>query len=160
MNMGAEGSEADMATSGLHTEDDQAVCRVYDAYIKVVLKNKSRNLKRDYYRRKKRSAQWTQWQDDMQNANTQSVALTQCDQLQVLELTCKINNDALYAAMHGLEPRKGATIILEYWYGWTDAECAKYFHVATRTVCKWRHAALSQLYQQMIREGIHETRCK
>lgn len=145
------GSEADLAASSPLELDDNTICNVYDTYIKKVARNRSRNGKRDYYRRQTHGFSLLPQEMIDSLSRPENYAFSQVGTLEVKGFSCQIRNDMLYSAMRELEPQKLLILILFYWYCWTDAECAKFCNIATRTACKWRHTALSQLQKRMKR---------
>ncbi|MEF9839335.1 MAG: sigma-70 family RNA polymerase sigma factor [Lachnospiraceae bacterium] len=58
---------------------------------------------------------------------------------------CNICDASLYFAMKALSPKKRTTLIMNFWYGMTDVEVARYFGVSTRTIYNWRRDAFKRI---------------
>ena len=143
-----------MATPSPLEFGKEAISNVYDAYAKVVINNRGDNEARDYYRRNKRvfipSEQQLVWFLNLPSDERFENAVM----LQIKEVACKIQNEALYSALRSIDPNKALTLVLRFWYGYTDAQSARYLHVATRTICKWRNKALRDIRKLMRKREI------
>lgn len=117
---------------------------VFEAYAKKVIRNYSRNLHRDFFRRHKR--------EYMESLTDQSLPVA--DQYSWNQHSIVIDNrvyhiqsDALYDGLMRLPQHKREGLILHYWELQTDEELGERFGVTSRTIRRWRRQSLEDIQQ-------------
>lgn len=133
---------------------DDELCSVFDAYIKVVLKNRSRNAVRSYRRRMKYEVLAADV-DLFPNAAAHEEMNTCLDRntIHAAGTTCVIDNDVLYYALCQLDQHHLLPLLLKYWLQWNDEKSAKYCGVTVNAIRKRRKTALTQLRRLLKEPG-------
>ncbi len=133
---------------------DDDLCAMFDAYIKVVLKNRSRNAVRSYRRQMKHEVLAADI-ERFQSTAVQEELNTCLDRntIYVAGTTCVVDNDALYCALCQLEQHHLLPLLLKYWLQWKDENSAEYCGVTVNAIRKRRQTALVQLRRSLKEQG-------
>lgn len=132
-------------------DEDCDVVALYDSFIKKVLRNRSRTLKKRCYRH----AQYGRSVAVQLFSNRILNAQQTCEKniLLIDGVTIQIENDALYEALLTLPEQYLLVIVLTFWFEWSSNALAERFHVTDRTIRNWREKALTELQRQLKGEG-------
>ena len=135
-------------------KEEHEVIALYDSFIKKVLKNRSRTLKKRYYHQAQCGELATIQLFCRQNNSLQPTYENEI--LLVDGLPIHIESNALYEALLTLPEQHLLVIMLTFWFEWSTTELAKRFHVTDRTIRNWREKALSELQKQLDRDDISD----
>lgn len=130
-------------------KEDWDVIALYDSFIKKVLRNRSRTLKKRKYR-------YTRCRTEIREFSSQAFNLQQTCESNALFIdgvTIQIENDALYEALLTLPKQHFLVIVLTFWFEYSSNALATRFHVTDRTIRNWREKALTELQKQLKGEG-------
>ena len=132
-------------------DEDWNVVALYDSFIKKVLKNRSRTLKKRCYRHAQYNKLIT-----VQLFQNRTSSLSQTCENNVLFIdgvTIQIENDALYEALLTLPEQYFLVIMLTFWFEYSSNALATRFHVTDRTIRNWREKALTELQRRLKGDG-------
>ena len=130
------------------------IASLYDSYIKAVLKNRSRSLKRQYYKH----VNCNRLMEEMQDRTAQSVEVENKNVIAIREFRCEVSDDDMYQALITLPEKLLLTIIQWYWYAEKTQAIARYFRVSSRTILNWHDRAITLLRESLREvESFHET---
>lgn len=130
------------------------IASLYDNYIKASLKNRSRSLKRQYYRQ----VNCNMLAAEMQSGMTQFVEDESKNVIVAQGFKCEVSDDDMYQALISLPEKLLVIIILWYWYAWDTKSIARYFDVTSRTILNWHDRAITILRESLREvESFHET---
>lgn len=135
-------------------EMEKRLCAMFDFFCKTVIRNYSRNLKRDAVNQKKHlttvpsSAKYLQCYSIHKDAypSEQNV-------FYVKKQPFIIENETLYLALKSLPENQRNVLLLDYWLKLTDKEIAKRLEVTRRTVYNWRNSAFSKIREYYEKHG-------
>ena len=122
----------------------ERACAMFDSFCKAVIRNASRNLKRDYVYRRKREITGVDetWLDAGECSDTYP-----CEDLYLRAgaFSCSISNEKLYQAILSLPEQQRIVLILDFWCEWPDTQISKYLGVTARTVYNLRQRAFKAI---------------
>lgn len=128
-------------------DEEWSVVALYDSFIKKVLKNRSRTLKKRSYRHAQYNKLVTAqlFQDE-----TSLLKKTFENNVLFIDGTAiQIENDALYEALLMLPKQHFLVIVLTFWFECSSNTLAARFHVTDRTIRNWREKALTELQRRL-----------
>lgn len=123
---------------------------VFEAYAKKVIRNYSRNLRRNFFRRHKRECVETFTE---QNPPVADQYFWDQHRIVIDNSVYHIHYDALYDGLMQLPQHKREGIILHYWELETDEELGERFGVTSRTIRRWRRQSLEDIQRFIGRES-------
>ncbi|SHK43165.1 sigma-70 family RNA polymerase sigma factor [Hespellia stercorisuis] len=120
---------------------------MFDSFSKVVLKNELLDLLRKRKNDYKESVASEKTQYLFEQQEYVDTYPSDSFYLEGIEKTyhCNIYDARLYYAMKELPLKKRTMLIMNYWYGLTDVEIARYFEVSTKTIYNWRRNAFKRI---------------
>ena len=129
--------------------DKSCRIKIFDCFVKTVMRNEYRDAAAEKKRIQNREAK----PDLMNVPEIEDVYPSEHFILDNEKYPCLIASDWLYDAMLELPKTQRETLILEFWYGYGDQEIAAYFHVALRTIYNWRQKAFTAIRKYYERNG-------
>lgn len=122
----------------------ERACAMFDSFCKSVIRNASRNLKRDFAYRRKREITGAEetWLDAKECSDTYP-----CEDFHLREGTfsCCLSNEKLYQAILSLPEQQRIVLILDFWCEWPDTQISNYLGVTARTVYNLRQRAFKAI---------------
>ena len=129
--------------------DKSCRIKIFDCFVKTVMRNEYRDAAAEKKRIQNREAK----PDLMNVPEIEDVYPSEHFILDNEKYPCLIASDWLYDAMLELPKTQRETLILEFWYGYGDQEIAAYFHVTLRTIYNWRQKAFTAIRKYYERNG-------
>lgn len=118
----------------------ERVCAMFDSYCKAVIRNASKNLKRDFASRKKHEAVEL-GEEQLSLYGCADTYPSEQPKLCAGAFSCLVSNEKLFEAMISIPERQRIVLILDFWYEWSDTRISKYLGVTERTVYNIRQRA-------------------
>ena len=133
-------------------DKESILVAMYDSYAKTVMRNQCRNALKSQKRRQNREVTGT---DSIQYLFDTLVHtdIYPSEHLIIFDdaYICVVTCEKLYQAMVLLPEKELAVIILDFWYGWSDRDIAKYLQVTERTVYnlrQWAFCSIRNYYER------------
>lgn len=133
--------------------DDQAICEMFDSFVKTALRRKSRNLVRDYLRRAKHEQPAWDIEGYEKEGNVGQYDSVMAFEISVKGYVCTVYSEEVYQAFLSMDEKLLLVVILQYWENLRDDEIAEVCHISTRAVRKRRQKAILYLKEHMLIRG-------
>lgn len=131
-------------------DNDQIVVELYDSFMKKLLRNRSRTLKKRRYRYATHEFSVSDPTTHMKQPHVDDGAGT--NTLSIQGYAAEIMSDFLYNALLALPEDLRLVIVLLYWFDWTTQDVAIRCNVTERTIRNRRDKALMGLRKML--EGV------